>query len=139
LHLVNPAEQLWLPQGGSHERAVAKAVESYDRDLGLGQRKDTDEWVVFLKNVRDGDPIPVLGLGLTLPSADRVAEKLAHHDTKRFCGEILRRMENERKAKERLSNEKRDEASGTMAEALEWGFRKMGANPFPKVFVPRSI
>lgn len=135
----NQDGRLWLPGGSTttQERQVAQAVGEYDRDLKLGQRSD-GEWVVFLCPEGEQNPFPVLGLGFQLPSSDLVKEKLFKHDTRRngrkIYSQMLRRMEDGKKA----SIARGDEGAGEAAEAMASAFRRQGAHPSPRIFVPRT-
>jgi hypothetical protein len=140
LFVPNEPGSIYIPGRGKlsfSELAAAKAVEEYDADLVLGQRNDTSEWVVFIKNGPiNGEPFPVLGLGFELPAPEKIKEKLYRADTKRHGGKIVEAVE---RHNERLRKEYRDRASdgaGQAAEAFEWAHRQMGSHPNPRIFVP---
>jgi hypothetical protein len=130
---------LWIPGRGElalDERAAARAVEEYDADLMLGQDRRTGDWVVLIK--RD-PPYPVYGLGPRLPSPDEIKRQLYTADVRRHGGKIVEGLE---RVNSQLRKELRDRASdstGEAAEALEWGFRKLGAHPFPRIFIPKGV
>lgn len=136
-----PQGALWLPNAGltdARERAAQKAVNEYDERLTLGQRRDTGEWVVFLKR-RGDEPFPVLGLGRYLPEPNEVTHKLWKHDTVRRGDQIMAEIMKRQDAAQKKNKDEADERSGVMAEALEHGFRKQGAHPSPRVFIPASV
>lgn len=138
-----PRDALWTPDNGwtsVNERQVAKAVEEYDASLVLGQRQDTGEWVVFLRNgPHQGEAFPLLGLGHELPSADKVKELLFKRDVKRNGAKIYDDIVRSMESKRREAKSAASDASGQAAEALEYGFRKMGKHPSPRVFIPAGV
>jgi hypothetical protein len=133
--------RLWIPGHGLVEAGIARAskiVEDYDEKLMLARHEVTGDWCVFLKKGPFGEPFPVIGLGKELPSSQEITDKLLAADTSRRGDQILRDLNAHN---ERLREPKRsaaDTASGIAAEALEWGFRKQGAHPIPRIFVPRT-
>lgn len=140
-----PQGALWTPNGGwsyAGERECAKAVEEYDSDLALGQRKDTGEWVVFIRNgPHDGEPFPVLGLGFRLPGADEVKKKLHTHDVRRHGKQLVADIERRKEAKRKELDQMRDENHSIAAERMEYTMRKLG-NSTPntgRIFVPRGV
>lgn len=132
-------ETLWIPGRGElamGELAAARAVEEYDPELMLGQDRRSGDWVVLIK--RD-PPYPVFGLGPTLPSPDEIKRRLYQADTKRHGGKLADELD---RANERAKQELRDradDATGEVAEALDWGFRKLGSHPFPRIFIPKGV
>lgn len=135
-----PRGALWTPDNGwtsQNERQCAKMVEEYDTELVLGQRKDTGEWVVFLKNGPQNDgPFPIFGLGRELPPADKIKERLAKHDVSRHGRKIYTDILCSMQREEAAAKAARHDADGQVAEAMEWGMRQMGSHPSPRIFVP---
>lgn len=133
-----PREALWLPSSYRvlNEREAAKAVEEYDPGLVLGQRRDTNEWVVFAKEGPEGQPFPVFGLGTALPTPLEIKRRLHNSDVRRngrkVITDILRRQEAQQKA----ARAAREEKTGIAAEHFEHAFRKEGKHPVPRIFIP---
>lgn len=138
-----PSGSLWLPGigvSGTDERAAAAAVEEYDPNLVLGQRRDTGEWIVFLrKGPNDGEPFPVLGLGTRLPAADEVTRTLYQKDVRRHGEKLFHDIYRKQQANLKTLRDNASEASGVLAEGMEWGFRKQGVHPSPRVFLPAGV
>lgn len=140
---VKQAEQrLWLPGHGVVDKTISaciRAVESYDESLVLGRHELTGDWCVFLKRGPYGDPFPVIGLGQQLPSPEEITQRLVKSDTKRNGTRLLDEItsQNERRRKE--LDDRSSEAAGMTAEAFEWGHRRMGSHPSPRIFVPAGI
>ena len=136
-----PETRLWIPGHGLVEAGIArasKAVEQYDERLMLARHEVTGDWCVFLKKGPFGEPFPVIGLGRDLPSPEQITERLQAADTARRGEKILREMNAHNARLKAPIDDAADTASGIGAEALEWGFRKQGAHPIPRIFVPRS-
>lgn len=134
-------DAIWLPGRGMlrlPELQAARAVEEYDASLVLGQRKDSGEWVVFIKDGPNGQPFPALGLGHQLPSPERIKQLLYEKDTVRHGGEIVRKIErHNQKVRDKFAAKSSDGA-GAAAEAFVWGAQQMGALPKP-IFVPKGV
>ena len=131
--------ELWTPQGvlGTDESAAMRAVEEYDSDLTLAQNKETGEYVVALKDRGpDGQPFPVFSLGTRLPGPDEITRKLYNSDVRRHGGKIAQQIDRINAAKQKENELRADEGTQAAAEAYEWAFRKMGAHPTPRIFVP---
>jgi hypothetical protein len=136
----NP-EAIWLPGQGVVDvriRAAQRAVKEYDERLELARHEITHDWVIFV-TLDNGNLYPVIGLGRELPHPDYIKERLWKADTRRHGEKILHEVN--RRNEEIRQNRRRpaQDATGNMAEALEWGYRKMGAHPRPRIFVPRGI
>ena len=126
---------LWTPGNGfttTRERQVARAIEEYESDLLLGQNRETNEWVVYLRNGphSHGQPFPIFGLGRELPSADKVKEMLYKADIRRKGTKIYEQVFAANRRAENASRKVADEASEQMAEAIVEGFRTQGFDPF---------
>ena len=135
------ASQLWLPGQGlvpAHMRAAQTAVEEYDQDLTLGRHEQTGEWVVLLKRGPEGRPFPVFGLGIELPAPEYIKKRLFESDVRRSGAEIVMQIRRKQEMAEKESRRVAGDAAGHAAEALDWGFRKEGKHPSPRIFVPSS-
>ncbi len=131
---------IWLPDVGTvpFEAITARnAVEDYDPELMLGRNKQTGDWHVLVKNgPHDGQPFPVFFIGKELPSYDRMQQMLYENDVRRHGAKIIEAIERKKRAaRERLDKDHRDRAE-EVAEYMEWGFRKLGKHPNPRIFVP---
>lgn len=138
-----PKGALWLPGvgvSGTDERAAANAVNAYDSGLVLGQNRETGEWIVFLRHgPHNGEPFPVLGLGTRLPAADEITKKLYACDVRRHGERLFRDIYKRQEAQLAEHHAAINDKTGVFAEALEHGFRKMGAHPSPRVFLPAGV
>lgn len=128
---------LWTPGNGltsRAERQAANAVQEYESDLILGQRQDTREWVVYLRNgpMSDGQPFPIFNLGTELPTADKIKEKLYKADLRRHGKKIFQQIMQANDRATEAGRKAADEASAEMAEALVSGFKHQGFDPYPK-------
>lgn len=131
---------IWLPDVGTVPFEVVsanRAVEDYDPELMLGRNKKTGDWHVLVKKgPHDGQPFPVFFIGPELPPYDRLQQMLYEHDVRRHGAKIVAAIERKKRIeRERLDKEYRDRAE-EVAEYLEWGFRKLGKHPNPRIFVP---
>lgn len=135
--------KIWTPRGmvDPKLRAAQRVVEQYDPNLMLARHEGTGDWCVFLTEKASpfGLPFPVIGLGPELPPPDEIEKRLMQADTARRGREILDQLERKNAAIKADREARMDDASGIAAEALEWGFRKQGAHPSPRIFVPRSL
>lgn len=141
MHEDIPRGALWTPQNGwtsQQERECAKAVEEYDSALVLGQRQDTGEWVVFLKEgPANKDVFPIFGLGRQLPSSDKIKEILSRSDVSRHGRKIYAQILQSMAREEAAAKAARHEADEPAAEALAWGINKMTGS-HPRIFVPKT-
>jgi hypothetical protein len=135
-----PGEAIWLPGAGElkfTEMHAAKAVEAYDPDLMLGQRKDTGEWAVFLPGNRanGNQPYPVLGLGLELPSPDRITQLLGQHDVRRRGQQMLDELDAVYDREQKALRDRASDAAEQVAEVIDSNMRKNEVHPFPRVYM----
>ena len=131
------ADRIFLPNGNSYsvrEIQAARAVEEYDGSLVLGQLDG--QWTVFLRNGPEGNPFPVLGLGYELPAPEAIKKRMYEADTKRHGGQIAQRVDRQNEARKRAFRKHADDGVGAAVEAFDFGLRKQGAHPFPRIFVP---
>lgn len=133
-----PSQAIWLPGAGTVPVAVLearRAVQDYAPDLDLAQDQRNGQWVVVMEG-NDGQPFPVFGLGERLPGRDEIMEKLYKHDVRRHQGKLARTILKRQDAKRAALEADRQAEIGEAAEALEFGFRKQGKHPNPRIFVP---
>lgn len=133
--IAHPSESIWLPGAGElrfDELAVARKIEEYDSEATLGQDKRSGQWAVFLPGA-DGHPFPVLGLGHELPSPDHIAELLYKHDVRRNGRAILAEMKQHADRADKDFQDKVEEATDAVAEAIISHMNAEGTNPFPSV------
>lgn len=138
--------RLWTP-AGEHDLTTAPArrvVEQYDENLMLARNVDTGDWCVYLKPRANpfgqtDKPFPVIGLGPELPSPETIQRRLYQADAKRRGDQILNDMNSHNESLMQPKRIAADTGTGIAAEVFEYGFRKMGAHPIPRVFVPRSV
>lgn len=132
-----PTGALWTPSGmvNVHEVQAARAVEEYDASLKLGYRNDTHEWIVFVEHgtkYNDGQPFPVFTFGETLPSADKIKEKLYKVDVRRHGDKILKEIIRRNDDRQKVLRDASSEASAIVAETMLSAFQGQGHNPFPQ-------
>lgn len=133
---------LYLPDvglTGSDERAASKAVREYDNECRLGQRRDTNEWIVYMTNPATDEPFPVLGLGTRLPGPDEIQRRMYQSDIRRHGEKLFRDIMRRQEATKASNLKDVSEASGEMADALVSGFRNQGHDPFPRIFIPKGV
>jgi hypothetical protein len=132
---------IWLPGSGVVDiqiRNAQRAVKDYDERLELARHEITRDWVVFV-TLENGHLYPVIGLGKDLPHPDAIRERLWKADTKRHGEKLLHQINRRNEELRRKRRAPSREAAGIAAEAFEWGYRKMGVHPSPRIFVPRGI
>lgn len=137
--------QLWLPYS-YRTRAVIearKAVQEYDPNLDFGFNERTKQWCVYLKQgtmpVSEEADYPILGFphGLEkVPTPDEIKKRLYETDALRRGVKILEEIERHNNQILKKYEDRAKDADRFLAEALEWGFRKMGSEKAPaqKVF-----
>lgn len=131
-------QQLWVPGHGlvpPHIRTALDAVQHYDANLSLGRHEQTGEWVVLLKRP-DGETQPILGLGTELPSEEAISKKLYESDVRRHGAQIIERLNRIDREQKAATRKAASDGSAAVAEGFEWGYRKLGARPNTKIFVP---
>jgi hypothetical protein len=134
-------DSIYMPNGARmsvRELQAARAVEEYDGSLILGQLHG--EWTVFLRNGPiEGNPFPVLGLGHELPAPEEVKKRLHDADTKRHGGKIATKVDRMNEERKRALCKQADDGVGATVEAFDWGLRKEGVHPHPRIYVPREV
>lgn len=138
-----PGDAIWLPGAGElkfSEMHAARAVEEYDADLLLGQRKDTGEWCVFLPGNRasGGQPFPVLGLGFELPNPDKIKALLFKHDVRRNGQKMLDDLDRTYDREQAAIASKAAEGAERAAEAIASDMNRKGVSPFPTIYPGRA-
>lgn len=131
---------IWVPPT-YRDRGLAearKAVKDYDPELEFGLNEQTGQYCVFIPQGTNGitmeRDLPILGFN-HIPSRDEVQKRLYESDARRRGYEILDNIRRHNEALEKESEFKAQDASEQLAEAAEWGMRKMGNPNAPvKVF-----
>lgn len=135
--------RIWIPGSGMVDLAIRRvlvAVQEYDERLTFGRNEDTGQWTIYLFRDRDEPPFPILAFeGAEPPHPEDAVKRLYRMDALRRGEEILDEVNRNNASIRQKYEDKASDASGLAAEALEWGYRQMGAHPSPRVFVPRSI
>jgi hypothetical protein len=134
-----PGDAIWLPGGGElkfSEIHAARAVEEYDAELTLGQRKDTGEWCAFLpgRPSSNGQPFPVISFGTELPTPERIKQLLYEHDIRRNGREILDGLDRRYDAEQKKLRDAASDAAEQVAEVIDSDMRRKGVHPFPRVY-----
>jgi hypothetical protein len=134
------SDAIWLPGVGMlsfSEKRVAEAVQEYDPDLMLGQRRDTGEWCCFLPGNRasEGQPFPVFTFGTELPHPDDAKKRLAQFDVRRQGRKIMDDIEAHFDREQKKFKNATTEATERVAEAIDSNMRMKGVHPFPKVYL----
>lgn len=115
--------------------AVDKAVSEYDERLYFDRNQNTGQWCAFLKTPPSEPDLPIFGWD-HIPHPHDAVKRIYQNDALRHGDEILDRIDRENAERTRPLDEAADQASGQAAEVMEWGFRKMGAHPQARIFVP---
>lgn len=135
MSIAHPSESIWLPGAGElrfDELQAARAVEEYDPNLTLGQDKRSGQWAVFLPD-REGNPFPVLGLGHDLPAPERIKERLYKQDIRRNGRVLLAEMDAHAAKADKDFQDKVDEATTEVAEAIASNMMEHGTHPYPTI------
>lgn len=141
---------IYLPGAGMVNlaaRRVVQAVRDYDERLLFGRNEETGLWTVFIKmdTAYPGDTmeiggykvLPILAFqGSDPPHPDDVTKALWERDALRRGEEILDDINRRNKDIQNRYEQAASDGAGIAAEAFEWGFRKQGAHPSPRIFVP---
>lgn len=131
----------WVPR--SHEIreawAVHKAVRRYDENLAFGRNEQTGQWCVFMRQgtgeaASDKD-LPILGFD-DIPTVDAAIDRLQKSDARRRGKDILDELNKHNRDIQEERKRAADDAVGEAARAFEWGYRKMGKHPVPRIYVP---
>lgn len=132
---------MWVPPSYEYREAYAvrTAVEDYDPNLSFGQNPRNGQWCIFIKKgtnevTQEGD-FPILGFP-AIPEPNQALKRLHNSDARRKGNEIIDAIQRNNDKIHADMEAKASDADGQLAEALDWGFRKMGAHPFPRIFVP---
>jgi hypothetical protein len=137
---VRPAEKLYIPGRGEirlDEYRIHRAVQEYDERLVFG-RNEFGDWCVSVMMPRGSDyPYAnVIGFGTEIPNIDEVMHRVRAADTRRHGQEILTAALRHNEALRDPARRAADDGAQAAAEAIEWGHRKMGTHPNPRIFVP---
>lgn len=131
---------IWLPGLGNVPFNVVEAgnaVSDYSSDLMLGRNNKTGDWHVLVKNgPHDGQPFPIFSIGQELPSYDRLQQMLYEHDVRRHGAKIVDAIERRKRAAKKALDDEAHDRAAEVAEYIEWGHRKLGKHPNPRIFVP---
>lgn len=115
--------------------AVDKALSEYDERLYFDRNFETGQWCAYLKTPANEPDLPVFGWD-AIPYPEDAIKRIWRADALRHGEEILHQIDRDNAERERPYVEAVNDAAGQVAEALEWGFRKMGAHPTTRIFVP---
>lgn len=116
---------------------VERVVEQYDERLYFDLNDETRQWCIYLKTPPSEPDIPVIGFERK-PHPDDALKAMVQADALRQGEEILDGMRKRNWDKDEPLRAKADDAAGQAAEALEWGYRKMGKHPVARIFVPNE-
>lgn len=111
---------------GADLSALQAAVQRHDEDLFLARHERTGDWCIFIQNmsaITQDKPMPVIGLGRTLPSEDVLLERLRAADTRIHGSGILSRINENNDAIKAVKKAAADAATEAAAEAYEWAHR----------------
>jgi hypothetical protein len=117
---------IYVPGIGETNLEINRAVKEYDDRLTFAQNEKTRQWCVYIKVEGDEPDVPILGYD-SVPSRDKVIKDLYCSDTWRHGPEVLlREIDKKNEAWRKAKKDKSAEASGEVAEALEYGLHKEG-------------
>lgn len=114
---------------------VERVVNEYDERLYFDRNLETGQYCVYLKTPASEPDLPIFGWDY-IPDPEAAIRRVYQADALRHGEEILDQIDRANTERERPYVEATEEAEGQMAEAFEWGFRKMGAHPNARIFVP---
>lgn len=117
--------------------AVDRVVNEYDERLYFDRNQESGQWCVFLKTPPAEPDLPIFGWDY-IPDGEAALRRIYQADALRHGEEILHQMDRDNDERMRPYEEATQDAIGEVAEGLEWGFRKMGKHPNPRIFVPSS-
>lgn len=112
--------RIWTPGGTDPEVLAARMVNQYDANLELGRHTMTGDWCIWLKRGPNEAPYPVLGIGPNLPAPEVLVERLRAADSRVHGDAMLQRMNAQNEALRKEQAYEAEQASGIMAEALDW-------------------
>lgn len=115
--------------------SVERVINEYDERLYFDRNPETGQYCVYLKTVPSEPDLPIFGWDY-VPDGEAALRRIYQADALRHGEEILDQIDRANTEKTRPYDEAVDEATGQLAEAFEWGFRKMGAHPESRIFVP---
>lgn len=115
--------------------AVDRVLNEYDERLYFDRNQDTGQWCAYLKTLPSEPDLPIFGWD-NVPYPEDAIRRIYQADALRHGDEILDQMDRANKERMRPYDEAVEDAEGQMAEVFEWGFRKMGSHPTPRIFVP---
>lgn len=115
-----------IGETSTESRAVDRAVNEYDERLYFKRNEETGQWCIYMKMPHGEAPYPVFGFD-TMPSPLFAIESLVKADTMRQGEQILNDMNRKNDELMIPYDAAADSANGEMAEAFEWGYRKMGS------------
>lgn len=115
--------------------AVDRALNEYDERLYFDQNAQTGQWCAFLKTPPSEPDLPIFGWDY-VPDPEGAIRRIYQADSLRHGAEILNQIDRANDERNRPYDEAVENATGEVAEAMEWGFRKMGAHPTSRIFVP---
>lgn len=142
--------EIYVPGRGLVDTAalsVAKAVKEYDERLEFAKNMETGQWCIFIKMpsnfegvaINGSQYLPLIGFD-EVPHPEDALKKLYKADSMRHGEKIIDDMNRRNKELHKeLYERPADDASGQMAEGLEWAHRKLGMHPNPRVFVPTGV
>lgn len=119
----------------SDELAVDRRLNEYDERLYFARNLDTGQYCAYLKTPPSEPDLPIFGWD-SIPDPEQAIRRIHQADALRHGDEILDRIDRQNAERERPYKEAVEDAEGELAEAFEWGFRKMGTHPSPRIFVP---
>lgn len=117
-------------------RRIDKAVNEYDERLFFRLNPQTGDWCVYRKQEHGKEPIAVLGFGRDIPHPNDVIARLRQTDS--YRRDLVRQINEHNDRRKKELQDAVDEGQEAMAEALEWGTRKMKGSG-NKIFVPRGV
>jgi hypothetical protein len=128
---------IFIPGRGSlswSEINADRAVKEYDDRLFFARNEETRDWCIFIRMPHGEDPVPLLGFGDEIPTAEVALERLIKSDTMRFGKEIYDDLvKSQEKYRAKLEYDA-SQASDEAVEPVEWLMRKHGKSPIIKSF-----
>lgn len=115
--------------------SVERVVNEYDERLYFDRNLESGQYCVFLKTVPSEPDLPIFGWDY-IPDPEAALRRIHQADALRHGEEILEQIDRANAERNRPYDEKVEEAEGELAEAFEWGLRKLSPNAPKRIFVP---
>ena len=129
--------KIFIPGQGSVDSSVYRVhciVNDYDSNLSFKLNDETNDYCVYMRMPYPEDPIPILGVGPSVPHPDYIIKRLRETDVRIHGDKLFDMIVKEQNAARDHKRYLADQASGDVTERIEKTLRKHGKSPIVKVF-----